>query len=147
MGAAGSEVSVEGAVFDSDEFVAWNSSLAVSDGVDVGSGDTGPGCCVGSVLADLAAPAAAAGPPNLIASFGFHVLSFGIAVPGDVCLAAPVVEGDGDLFDLGMNCVALGLPAFAYPLDATVRWFWAGALYALAAARLSIMSGNTSNVK
>lgn len=57
--------------------------------------------------ADDAAPAplavAAAGPPVLIPSFGFHVWSLGYWVPGEVCLACPVAgcceEGEavGDL--------------------------------------------------
>jgi len=45
--------------------------------------------------APAAAPAAAAGPPNLMESLGFHVWSRGKAVPGEVCRAAPDEDGIG----------------------------------------------------
>lgn len=45
-----------------------------------------------AALSPLPAPdtVAAAGPPSLIPSFGFHVWSLGKLVPGDVCLPCPV---------------------------------------------------------
>ena len=60
----------------------------------------------------LAPPAAAAGPPNLIASFGFHVWSCGRLVPGEVCLAEPVgfsAAGDGADLSVGLAAGFLGV--------------------------------------
>lgn len=57
-------------------------------------------CVFAPLTAPIAAPAPATVPApgaasNLMPSCGFHVLSFGKLVPGDVCLAGPVALGGG----------------------------------------------------
>lgn len=116
----------------------------------------------GLSAADAAAPApvgvAAPGPSNLIPSCGFHDLSLGKLVPGEVCLADPGFGGVGGRGAAGLDFWGggggglFGLPSLAYVLsdrnataspDARVgRNAWddtAGGLVARRAARGSIV--------